>query len=386
MQNQIPKNWQELRFGEVATLHRGYDLPVEKMTAGDYPVIFSNGKIEYHNQYKIKGPGVVTGRSGSLGNTFYIGEDYWPHNTTLYVSNFHGNNPKFVYYLLKTLNFSFLNAGSGVPTLNRNHVHEIPLKIPVDPGIQKQIAVTLSAFDDKIKVNNKIAKTLEEMTQALFKEWFVKFKFPGHKKVEFVDNELGKTPRGWEMGSVKDFFSVVLGGTPSRTNSNYWNGKVPWINSGEVNNFRVIEASEYITEEGLKKSNARIIPKGTTLIAITGATLGQVSLSEIELCANQSVVGVYDPQKILNNFIYLNIKARIKELIGGAGGGAQQHINKEIVENFSFSIPEITIVNQFLQIIDPIFNQIGVIMFENQKLAALRDLLLPKLMRGEVKV
>ena len=182
------KTWRTVRLGDVATLHRGYDLPIEQMRKGNHPVIFSNGKIERHNEYKIEGPGVITGRSGTLGNIFYLSENFWPHNTTLYVSDFHGNDPHFIYYMFKRLDLAHLNAGSGVPTLNRNHAHEIAVQVPEDTDLQKRIAGMLSAFDEKIENNNRIIKTLEEMAQAIFKKRF--------------DTSVENLPEGWEMKNV----------------------------------------------------------------------------------------------------------------------------------------------------------------------------------------
>ena len=361
MQNQITKNWQELKFGDVATLHRGYDLPVEKMIVGDHPVIFSNGKIEYHNQYKIKGPGVVTGRSGSLGNTFYINQDYWPHNTTLYVSNFHGNNPKFVYYLLKTLNFSFLNAGSGVPTLNRNHVHEIPLKIPTNSEIQKQIAAVLSAFDDKIEINNKIAKTLEQMAQALFKEWFVHFRFPGYEKAEFVDNELGTIPKGWKLSRFEEYARLEYG--------------------------------KALQEE--KRIPGNVLVYGSS---------GQVGTHTEKLCEGPGIVvgrkgnvgsvfWINEDFYPIDTTFYLSTKNSLyyiyfilKNMKFHTGDSAVPGLNRDSVHSQEIVIPDEMIIGQFNLIIKPIFEKLNKLQGENQKLAVLRNLLLPKLMRGEIRV
>ena len=143
--------------------------------------------------------------------------------------------------------------------------------------------------------------------------------------------------RGWKK-AVSAFFTTVLGGTPSREKKEYWGGNIPWINSGEVNKLRIIKESEFISELGLKKSATKIMPVHTTVLAITGATLGQVSYTEIETCANQSVVGIYDQQKVYSEYIYLAVSNEIKGIISKATGGAQQHINKDIVNNFEIML------------------------------------------------
>ena len=138
---------------------------------------------------------------------------------------------------------------------------------------------------------------------------------------------------------IKEVSKCVLGGTPSRAKSEYWNGNINWINSGEVNKFRIIDASEKITELGLQKSSTALLPKGTTVLAITGATLGQVSRLEIDSCANQSVIGIIPNNIELNNYIYLSIFNTINDLILKQTGGAQQHINKNDVETHEIIIP-----------------------------------------------
>jgi type I restriction enzyme S subunit len=122
----VPERWQVKTFGEIATLQRGKDLPIQKRVAGLYPVVGSNGIIDYHNEYFLEGAGVITGRSGTIGKVTYVEGRYWAHNTALYVKDFHNNFPKFVYYLLQQIDFSSYVAGVSVPTLNRNLIHPNP--------------------------------------------------------------------------------------------------------------------------------------------------------------------------------------------------------------------------------------------------------------------
>ena len=171
-----------MELGEVINFKRGYDLPKNKRLKGAIPIVASNGIIDYHNEVKVRGPGVITGRSGTLGVVTYSKDDYWPLNTALYVENFKGNSVEFIYYFLKTINFSNFNVGSGVAMLNRNHIHRLKVKIPPLEE-QKRIASILKTLDDKIEINNQIKITLEEMSQLIYRKWFVEFNFP---------NKLGK--------------------------------------------------------------------------------------------------------------------------------------------------------------------------------------------------
>ena len=183
---------------------------------------------------------------------------------------------------------------------------------------------------------------------------------------------------------IKEVSKCVLGGTPSRTKSEYWHGNINWINSGEINKYRIIEPSEKITDLGLKKSSTTLLPKGITVLAITGATLGQVSRLEIDSCANQSVIGIIPNSIKLNNYMYLSILNTINDLILKQTGGAQQHINKNDVETHEIIVPNDKMLKEFDEKVKPIFDKISLTCFESKKLRQLRDTLLPKLMNGEI--
>ncbi|MGI9055413.1 MAG: restriction endonuclease subunit S [Pyrinomonadaceae bacterium] len=165
-------DWKELKLGDVITFQRGHDLPRTQMIDGEFPVAGSNGIIGYHNKFTTKAPGVTIGRSGNIGTPHFYLSDYWAHNTVLYIKDFKGSEPKFIYYFLKKFDFSQFNAGSAVPTLNRNHIHEIEILLPPLPE-QQAIAEVLSSLDDKIDLLHRQNKTLEAMAETLFRQWFV---------------------------------------------------------------------------------------------------------------------------------------------------------------------------------------------------------------------
>jgi type I restriction enzyme S subunit len=212
--------WKRLPLGEFVTLQRGHDLPDERRRSGNVPVLGSFGVTGWHDEAKARGPGVTVGRSGaSFGVVSYSSCDYWPLNTALYVIDFHGNDERFAYYLLKVFDFKRYNSGSAQPSLNRNFVH--PVRVDVPPlAEQRAIAHILGTLDDKIELNRRMSETLETMVRALFKSWFVDFD-PVHAKAEgrdpglpkvlaelfpgrLVDSELGEIPLGWEAGTFND--------------------------------------------------------------------------------------------------------------------------------------------------------------------------------------
>lgn len=151
----IPGDWEVKKLYEAAPLQRGFDLPTTNLKSGKYPVVYSNGILNYHSNFIAKGPGVVTGRSGTIGKFQYITQDYWPHNTTLWVTNFKDNNPKFIYYLYSSIRINRFGSGSGVPTLNRNDVHELMICLP-KPDEQRAIANALSDMDALITSLDKL--------------------------------------------------------------------------------------------------------------------------------------------------------------------------------------------------------------------------------------
>lgn len=373
----------DIEFKNFIQLQRGFDLPEHSRILGNVPVVASTSISGFHNVAKVKAPGVVTGRSGALGEVQFINEDFWPLNTTLWVKDFKNNDPKYVYYFLKTIDFKRYNSGAGVPTLNRNDLDTLKIKIH-EKNEQLKIAKLLSNYDDLIENNNRRIKILEEMAQKIYKEWFVDFKFPGHETTTFKDSPLGKIPNDWEVKKIGKEYKTYLGGTPSRNEIKYWNGDIPWLNSGKTNELRITEASEYITKAGLEKSSTKLMPKFTTVLAITGATLGQVSMLGDEMCANQSVVGVYSNTN--QEFVFYLLKDKIKKLIQNASGGAQQHINKDIVNEMEFILPTNNILNDFTNILKPINLEIFNLLHKNRVLKQTRDTLLPRLISGEINV
>lgn len=306
-------------------------------------------------------------------------------------------NPLFAYYWFSTKKMNqyinMLNTGSTVPLINLSILKGLPIPVP-DLDTQNKIVAVIGSIDKKIETNNKINKKLEEVAQAIFKQWFVDFEFPNENGKpykssggEMIDSELGKIPKGWKVKKVGDIIETALGGTPSRKNIGYWkNGTVAWVNSGKVNEFRIIEPSEFITEEAVKKSSTKLLPKRTTVIAITGATLGQVSLLEIDSCTNQSVIGLKENQILKAEYIYCWMKEEIKHLANLQTGGAQQHINKDNVNMRNIIVPCKEILDKYYKIMISIFDKISNSVFDIRNSTILRDTLLPKLMSGEIRV
>lgn len=343
-------------------------------------------------KYILKENDIVFARTGNSTGRSYFYEKQ--HGTFVYAGflikfSLDPNkvNPRILkYYTHSKPYFDWVNSfdtGATRGNINAKTYGDMEIELP-SRKVQDKIVSILSSLDRKIELNNKINADLEEMAQAIFKSWFVDFE--PFKDGKFVDSELGMIPEGWKVGTLGEFCKCLLGGTPSRSKEEYWNGEVNWINSGEINKFRILEASEKITELGLAKSATKLLPKKTTVLAITGATLGQVSLLEIDTCANQSVIGVLENTEVPYEYIYPFIKDRIEMLIQHQTGGAQQHINKDNVESLIFLLPAINVLEDYISLVSPMYKRIESQCFENLYLSTLRDTLLPRLMSGELEV
>lgn len=388
--------WKECILGDVINLKRGYDLPKKKRVFGEYPIVASNGVTDYHNEYKVEGPGVATGRSGTLGNITYSKKNYWPLNTALYVQDFKGNNIEFIYYFLKTMNFQNYNAGSGVPTLNRNHVHSLNVKIP-PLHEQKKIASILKSLDDKIEVNNQMNQTLEEMAQNIFKEWFVEFNFPNEDGVPYKDNggemvesELGMIPKGWRVGTIDKIADVVAGGTPSKKIDEYFakEKEIPWITPKDLSGYTgkfIKRGTLDITELGLQKSSAKLMPKGTVLFS-SRAPIGYIAIARNNVTTNQGFKSLVPNKGLGTEYLYYmlhNIKEDIKN---NASGSTFKEVSGAGMKKHELIIPSIQLTDLFEKTVSKLSDMILKNEVEIDILTKSRDILLPKLINGEIRV
>lgn len=380
------------RFSEFVTLQRGFDLPKADMHQGPFPVVGSTSIIGYHNEYKVEPPGVVTGRSGSLGTVQFVNERYWPHNTSLWVKDFKGNEPRFVYYRLQGFDFARFNAGAGVPTLNRNHLDTLEVDVPTLP-VQRRIAGILSAYDDLIKNNQRRIKILEEMARSLYREWFVHFRFPGHDKVKMVPSRLGPIPQGWEILTLKNVTTKIgSGATPRGGKEAYKAGGIRLIRSLNVYDYR-FEFSDvaFIDKTQAEELNNVTVATKDILLNITGASVARCCMVPSYLLparVNQHVSIVRadpnraDPYYVLDT---INSEQRKQQLLAFAQGGAtREALTKETIENFAIMLPPRPLLDKYGMRAGALHTQRETLERQCQNLRRTRDLLLPQLLSGEL--
>ena len=244
--------WREARLGDVVELQRGFDLPSRERRPGRVPVVSSGGVSGTHVEARVQPPGVVTGRYGTLGEVFYLDEPFWPLNTTLFVRDFKGNDPLFVSYLLRTVDFLAYSDKAAVPGVNRNHLHEARVSIP-SLQRQRRIAGILGALDDKIELNRRMSETLESTARALFKSWFIDGE-PSGSDVWLDDARTG---------TFLDVARLLSGGTPKTDRADYWDGDILWASAKDVSQCRgsfLVDTERKITPAGLAESPTQMIP------------------------------------------------------------------------------------------------------------------------------
>ena len=383
-------------LGDLIEFQRGYDLPKSEFRDGPYPVQSSNGILGYHIDYKVEGPGITIGRSGTVGIPHYLNENFYPHNTTLFVKDFKGNDRKYIYYLLKHLKLNDFKTGSGVPTMNRNHLHPLKVNAFIDKNYQVKLSSILSILDQKIALNNQINEELEAMAKTLYDYWFVQFDFPDENgkpykssggKMVYNDQLKREIPEGWGVEKVSEIAKTGSGGTPKSTTDEYYsNGTIPWINSGELNKSIIISTTNYITEFGLENSSAKLFPADSILIAMYGATAGKVSFLAFESSTNQAICAVTLDDNRLKYYFKFFIEDLYLHLVTLSSGSARDNLSQELIRNLLMTIPDERVVENFFNLVDSYFLQITNNLKQNQELTQLRDWLLPMLMNGQARV
>ncbi len=291
------------------------------------------------------------------------------------------SDPDYIFFLskssiIKETAEKSMTGASGRQRADVKAVEEVEID-PPDIKDQEKIASILSAFDDLIENNTRRIQILEEMARLIYKEWFVHFRYPGHESVPLVDSPLGKIPKGWELKKVIDLYNTSAGGTPNRKRTEYYNGSIPWIKTKKLNDSFIQSSEETITESGLKNSSAKLFPKNTVLVAMYGATVGQLGILDMDATTNQACCAVL--QKTLQfdySYIFLTLLENKAELIGLSQGAAQQNINQGHVKDFNILKPEAKILAAFQKIVHPMFDQLRILIRHNDILKDTRDLLL----------
>ena len=375
---------------DFVVFNYGKGLPKRDRSYGQYPVYGSAGVLDMHDKYIVSGPGVIVGRKGSVGEVYYEKRNFYPIDTVFYITENAHHDLNFLYYLLQTIDFKSFNSDSAVPGLNRNVAYDQDVLLP-EVTTQKQIADVLSAYDELIENNARRIEILEELAQSIYKEWFVHFRFPGHEKVKMIDSgtEFGMIPEGWEVRSVEDTFEITGGGTPSKKRDDYWSGgEIFWFTPSDLTSQKSIfglDSNFKINTDGLNNSSAKLFPPGSVMMT-SRATIGEVAIATSESSTNQGFITCIPNESFSTYELYHWLKNN-KELFESLSGGSTfKEITKGTFKKIDVLISSKDTSVLFVKTVDPIFHEILNIQKQLTKLRQARDLLLPKLVTGEIEI
>ena len=396
-------------LGDVITLKRGYDLSRHERVDGPVPVVSSSGIIDYHSDSKVSGPGVVTGRYGTLGQVFFIPNDFWPLNTALYVQDFKGNDPRFIAYFLRTLDFSAYSDKAAVPGLNRNHLHQESVRIPTSISEQRAIAHVLGALDDKIELNRRMNETLEAMARALFQSWFVDFD-PVRARMEgrdtglpkeiadlfpdrMVDSELGPIPDGWTTSALEDHIDATRGLS--------YKGSGLSETGLAMHNLNSVHEGGGYKYDGIKHydgpyKDRHIVHPGEVIVANTEQGHDRLLVGHAAIVPRRYRSGLFthhlyrvrvkDPLDAEYVCQMLNTVAMHDAVSGYATGTTVNMLPMDALRIPRILLPAPRIVAVFGTFAATVRGKAETIHDESENLARLRDALLPELVSGALRV
>jgi len=341
------EGWQTKFLGEVCTLQRGFDLPTQSRKPGSFPLVSSSGVIDSHDEGPVPAPGVVTGRSGSIGNVFFVEEPFWPLNTTLYVRDFKGNDPRFVYHLLNYFDLKSYAGGTGVPTLNRNDVHGVSVLVPKKVDEQQRIVAILDeAFEGIATAKANAEKNLQN-ARELFDS----------KLLALLHHAEGT----WARKTLKEV-SIDFGRGKSkhrpRNDPKLYGGPYPFIQTGDVrgSNHLITEYTQTYSAAGLAQS--KLWPCGTLCITIA-ANIAETGVLDFEACFPDSVIGVVvDQAQTTSKYLEYMLHTVKADLKAKGKGSAQDNINLGTFENERFPFPDLLSQKRMVGLLDELSEEV----------------------------
>lgn len=401
----MPSDWHSKSLGDLLALQRGFDLPSQDRRSGPIPIMGSAGITGFHDKATTKGPGVVIGRSGvgSMGVTSFIDRDFWALNTTLFVTDFKGNDARFIYYLLSSINFRHLDSGSAQASLNRNLVYPVRVVVPPTLDEQKRIAGFLATVESRIDLLRQTNATLESIAQALFKSWFIDFdpvraKAEGREPLgldaataalfpaEFEESVLGVIPKGWGFGTFGNIASLAKGAVnpldnPTRMFEHY---SLPAFDAGQLPVF----------EEGTGiKSNKTRVPEGAVLQSKLNPHIPRVwfvhDVGEHAVCSTEFLPWVArlgaSPELVYCTLCSPSFGAQVRTLVTGTSN-SHQRVKPDQVASLGIVVAPPPVVAAFTSFVEPMLEKVGANRLQARRLAELRDTLLPRLISGKLRL
>lgn len=385
----MKNTWKKIQLGDLLELHYGKGLPKRDRKSGNVPVYGSNGVAGWHSEHLIEGPAIIVGRKGSIGEIHWSDTPSYPIDTTFYIESTDNYDLRFIYYLLKNSNLTELNSDAAIPGLNRNMAYSQSCYVP-NLQTQNKISTILSNYDLLIANNNRRIKILEEISQRLYEEWFINFKFPGHEKVKMVDSELGEIPEGWSFTNVNTVTKIITRGIQPKYKDD---SQCRVINQRCIRDHKIDLklARGNDTKKRPVLNKERYVRLGDVLVNSTGVgTLGRLAQvnQNLENYIVDSHVTIVRPNNLIDIDYFgaalLSMEKQIERM--GKGATGQTELSRDSIGNIILLLPNMKIQRKFSEVVSPINKLIINLMKKNEILSQTRDLLLPKLILGEIEV
>ena len=334
---------------------------------------------------------LVTIAGANVGRCGYVRSNDLPANTNQAVGivrvNSQRANPRFVYYFFKLPSTRSLCLSIGgqaaQPNVNLANLKAFEVLLP-SRSEQTRIADILSAYDDLIENNRRRIALLEQAAQELYREWFVRLRFPGHENTRIVDG----LPEGWQRKKIADVCLTTGGGTPSTKRAEYWDGEITWVVPTDVTNndcLVLLDSVRKITAEGLRESSAKMVPAETILMT-SRASVGFFAMMDREACTNQGFINVAPHDKEIRLYVLFNLINRVPEIRSNAQGTTYPEISKGRFREMDVVIPKRAVATEFSRTASEVIDQVRGLKRSTSALTQARDILLPRLMSGEVAV
>ena len=376
--------YSEYRLGSLCNrFSSGKGIPADLINeTGKYPVIGGNGLRGYTDTYNFDGECAVIGRQGAYcGNVqFFSGKGYMTEHAVVTQPN-SANNAKYLTYKLNGLSLGRFSGQAAQPGLSVTKLARLRIEMP-PKWYQDKVAGILYAYDNLIEVNNKRIKVLEQMAENLYKEWFVRFRFPGHETSGFENG----IPKGWNVCRFSSIANVLSGGTPSTDHDEYYGGNIPFYTPKDSSDdYFVFDTISKLTEEGLQHCNSQLYPKNTIMITARG-TVGNLNLLAKPMAMNQSCYALTSNTIPSQYFLFFLIKREILKLRKMASGGVFDTIIVSTFDHIKVTIPDKSLIMSFDMLVSPILDDTYTLLKQNRNLIRQRDLLLPRLMSGKLEV
>jgi type I restriction enzyme S subunit len=409
----VSMEWKEVRLGDIADVQTGpFGSQLHKenyvnkgtpivtvehlgnkwFTSQNLPMVSDEDKLRLAKYCSQEGD-VIFSRVGSVDRCSYVSKEYsgWLFSgRCLRVRPRSGINPEYLYYFLTNEGtkqyIRNIAVGATMPSINTKLLNEVPITIPSLED-QRRIASILSSLDRKIELNNKINADLEEMAQAIFKNWFVDFE--PFKDGKFVDSELGMIPEGWKVGRADDFYQINIGKTPPRKEHKWFSTNPAdkiWVSIANMGNSGIFisDSSEYLTKEAVDRHNIIMVPRNTILLSFK-LTVGRVAIADKELTTNEAIARFILSDDKYMEYLYLYLKNFDYNSLGSTSSIATA-VNSKTIKGMQMLQPSDKIIDAFHIQVNPIFEKIRSLTKESSRLSLLRDTLLPRLMSGELEV